>query len=171
VTPIGSDCVGVAFLWSESGREVLAESATRWESLQRLFPRLVARLEGATPCSRIRGAGPLERASRARTSDRFALVGDAAGYVDAITGEGISLSLLSSVALARILPDALRQGATRAALAPYEREFTHLFRRYAFATRGVLAVVRRRGLRRGILRTFRRFPRCFDWLIGQVVNA
>ncbi|HMI86876.1 MAG TPA: NAD(P)/FAD-dependent oxidoreductase [Polyangiaceae bacterium] len=169
VTPVSTDCVGVAFLWAEATNEGLGES--RWESLQRLFPRLAARLEGAIPCSRIRGAGPLDRASRARTSDRFALVGDAAGYIDAITGEGISLSLLSSVALARILPDALRHGASRAALAPYERDFARLFRRYAFATRGVLAVVRRPALRREILRVFRRFPRSFDWLVGQVVDA
>jgi 2-polyprenyl-6-methoxyphenol hydroxylase-like FAD-dependent oxidoreductase len=185
VTPVSSDCVGVAFLWSESDRDAgddscqpgLSEASdenrpeSRWDCLQRLFPRLAARVEGAEPCSRIRGAGPLERVSRARTSDRFALVGDAAGYVDAITGEGISLSLLSAAALARILPDALGQGASRAALAPYERDFARLFRRYALATRGVLAIVRRPGLRRDILRAFRRFPRSFDWLIGHVVDA
>jgi menaquinone-9 beta-reductase len=160
---VSTDCVGVAFLWSEPEHapSVGGASESRWESLQRLFPSLAGRLEGATPCSRIRGAGPLQRASRARTRDRFALVGDAAGYVDAITGEGISLSLLSSIALARILPDALRQGATRRALAPYERDFARLYRRYAFATRAVLA----------ILRAFRRFPRSFDWLISRVVDG
>jgi 2-polyprenyl-6-methoxyphenol hydroxylase-like FAD-dependent oxidoreductase len=181
VTPVSTDCIGVAFLWSESIPGAAernapqapneSDSETRWQSLLRRFPRLAAHLEGAAPCSRIRGAGPLARTSRARTRDRFALVGDAAGYVDAITGEGISLSLLSSVALARILPDALRRGASRDALLPYEREFAHLFWRYALATRAVLAVVRRPRLRGGVLRILGRFPRSFDWLIGQVVDA
>ena len=182
VTPVSSDCVGVAFLWSESTDQLArshgspASDSTalpeaRWHRLERRFPRLVARLEGAVPCSKIRGAGPLERASRARTSDRFALVGDAAGYVDAITGEGISLSLLSSAALARILPDALSRGADREALAPYEREFARLFRSYALTTRAVLSIVRRHRLRRGMLLMLRRFPRLFDSLLAKAIDT
>jgi menaquinone-9 beta-reductase len=182
ITPVSPDCIGVAFLWSESNRERRSLerapkagsdglSRGRWDALLQRFPVLGARLNGALPCSRIRGAGPLERASSARTRHRFALVGDAAGYVDAITGEGISLSLLSSMCLAHVLPDALCRGATRAALAPYERDFARLFGRYAVATRGVLAVVRRPRLRRSVLRTFHRFPGSFDWLIGHVVDG
>ena len=172
VTPVSTDCIGVAFLWSEAaGNTGTSPHPSRWASLERLFPQLGARLQGAVPCSRLRGAGPLARASRRRTSHRFALVGDAAGYVDAITGEGISLSLLSSMALARILPDALARGASRAALAPYERDFRRLFRRYALATRGVLAIVRRPRLRLAVLRLFRRFPASFDWLLARVIDV
>src|SRR5205085_5328271 len=130
-------CVGVAFLWAEGrpGRETDARCEAPWDRLARKFPALMAHLDGAAPHSRIRGAGPLARASRARTLHRFALVGDAAGYVDAITGEGVSLSLLSAAALARVLPDALARGADRASLAPYERAFARLYRSYALLTR------------------------------------
>jgi 2-polyprenyl-6-methoxyphenol hydroxylase-like FAD-dependent oxidoreductase len=166
VTPVSDTCVGVAFLWSEAPGPSVAESP--WARLSQKFPKLMDRLDGAPPSSKIRGAGPLERASRARTRDRFALVGDAAGYVDAITGEGISLSLLSAAALARVLPDALARGVDRAALAPYERESARLFRTYALVTKIVLAVARRRAVRRRAVLVLRRFPELFDRILSWV---
>ena len=39
------------------------------------------------------GAGPLRQRSRRRVAGRTLLVGDAGGYVDALTGEGIALGL------------------------------------------------------------------------------
>jgi 2-polyprenyl-6-methoxyphenol hydroxylase-like FAD-dependent oxidoreductase len=172
VTPVSEACVGVAFLWEGRRAERASVQAdgpsSPWNRLERKFPRLMDRLAGAPPSSRIRGAGPFERASRARTRDRFALVGDAAGYVDAITGEGISLSLLSAAALGRILPDALVRGAERAALLPYERESARLFRKYELLTRAVLALARRPRARRRALLVLRRFPRAFDALLSWV---
>jgi flavin-dependent dehydrogenase len=165
VTPVSDTCVGVAFLWRETSG---AAGESPWARLSRKFPWLEERLEDASPISRIRGAGPLERESRARTRDRFALVGDAAGYVDAITGEGISLSLLSAAALVRVLPEAMVRGADRAALAPYEREFARIFRKYATVTKMVLAVARHRATRRGAVRALRRFPRIFDRILSWV---
>jgi flavin-dependent dehydrogenase len=88
--------------------------------------------------------------------------------VDAITGEGISLSLLSAAALARVLRDAVSRGASRAALAPYEREFARLFRTYALVTRAVLAVARHRTSRRRAVLVLRRFPRLFDRILSWV---
>jgi 2-polyprenyl-6-methoxyphenol hydroxylase-like FAD-dependent oxidoreductase len=167
VTPVSEACVGLAFLW----RELPSPPAhgSPWDRLARKFPRLMELLQEASPISSIRGAGPLERVSRARTRDRFALVGDAAGYVDAITGDGISLSLRSAEVLARVLPDALVRGADRRALAPYEREFARLFRSYALLTRFVLAVARRPRMRKRALRVLRRFPRLFDGVLSWVV--
>jgi flavin-dependent dehydrogenase len=175
ITPVSDSCIGVAFLWAErdfasfSSPGVHAEA--RWLRLQRKFPRLAPLLEAALPCSSLRGAGPFARAARLCTQDRFALVGDAAGYVDAITGEGISLSLLSAIALARILPDALRQGACRGTLAPYEREFARIYGRYARTAHAVLAVVRHRRLRRAIILSLARFPRLFDQLLAKAIAA
>src|SRR5271167_2685454 len=82
VTPVGPELVGVAFLWD-------AASVAR-QSIDKLlerFPSISARLAGAEVDSRPRGAGPMARTARSRIADRFALVGDAAGYIDAITGE------------------------------------------------------------------------------------
>jgi flavin-dependent dehydrogenase len=174
VTPTSDRSVGVAFLWTEPSVLTLPPAgetppglSTRWERLAEKFPQLMDRLDGAKPLSAIRGAGPFEQAARARTADRFALVGDAAGYVDAITGEGISLSLLCARALVGNLPSALAKGAHRRSLVPYEREFRGLFRRYELATRGLLAVLRRPRLRRSLLHLLRRAPYLFDAMVDR----
>jgi len=171
VTPVSDRCVGIAFLWTEPlGNErspAHQRSTTRWHRLAARFPCLMDRLRHAAPESPIRGAGPFERASRGCTADRFALVGDAAGYVDAITGEGISLSILSALSLADTIPDALTSGADRAALQPYEDEHRRMFRRYALTTSGLLAIIRRPRLRRSSLLLLRRAPALFDFLLAK----
>ncbi len=63
--------------------------------------RLATQLEGAQSDSTPRGAGPLRRRVLTRVRPRFVLLGDAAGYVDAITGEGLSLALVCAEALGR----------------------------------------------------------------------
>ena len=45
------------------------------------------------------GAGPLRQRVRGRVAGRVLLVGDAAGYVDALTGEGIAVALRTSAEL------------------------------------------------------------------------
>ncbi len=92
VTPAGPNRVGVAFLWS--GRKA------RFDQLLDEFPRLRARLADAPVESRDRGAGPLAWDVPEVVRGRVALVGDASGYLDAITGEGISLALHQAEALA-----------------------------------------------------------------------
>jgi menaquinone-9 beta-reductase len=93
VTPIADDEVGVAILW----REAKASFAT----LLKRFPTLQVRLAGALFSSSDRGAGPFRQNVRAVVRERVALVGDAAGYVDAITGEGLSLAFHQAAALAK----------------------------------------------------------------------
>ena len=173
VTPVSARSVGVAFLWTEplgnerSPTDEPTGPSTRWHRLARRFPRLMDRLAGASPDSPIRGAGPFERASRACTADRFALVGDAAGYVDAITGEGISLSIISALSLAATIPDALTKGGHRASLSPYEDEYRRIFRRYSLTTRGLLVLIHRPRLRRGSLLVLRRAPALFGFLLAR----
>lgn len=86
VTPVGPERVGVAFL--------LSGMRARFPEMLARFPALAKRLEGAEADSQVRGLGPL--AQRAGAVLRpgpvpVALVGDASGYRDAITGEGLSL--------------------------------------------------------------------------------
>lgn len=92
VTPAGPNRVGVAFLWS--GRKA------RFDDLLAGFPALADRLAGAPVDSRDRGAGPLAWHVPQVVRGDVALVGDASGYLDAITGEGLSLALHQAEALA-----------------------------------------------------------------------
>jgi flavin-dependent dehydrogenase len=67
------------------------------------FPALRDRLGDASPASEVRGAGPMRQHVRRRVYGRVLLVGDASGYVDALTGEGIGVGLAQAEALARCL--------------------------------------------------------------------
>jgi flavin-dependent dehydrogenase len=164
VTPAGARRVGLAFLWEDG-----LPGRLGFEALLARFPSLAERLSGAEPDSRARGAGPLLRTARSRVADRFALVGDAAGYVDALTGEGLSLAFTCAEALGALLPDALVKGATRESLQPYERTFQRVFRRYAWLAHGMLVLSRRPPWRRRVVRWLGRHPRLFERMLAHAV--
>jgi menaquinone-9 beta-reductase len=65
------------------------------------FPEIRSRLSSARPCSSEIGAVSVSRTLRRVWSGQLALIGDASGSVDAITGEGLCLSFLKASALAR----------------------------------------------------------------------
>ncbi|MEU0089247.1 NAD(P)/FAD-dependent oxidoreductase [Kribbella sp. NPDC006257] len=96
VTPVADDLVGVAILTSARGS---------FDSHLDAFPALRRRLAGAPPASSVMGAGPLRQRVRGRVAGRVMLVGDAAGYVDALTGEGIAVALRTSAELVRCVLD------------------------------------------------------------------
>ena len=97
----------------------------------RAAPDLAARLDGAAASSELRGAGALRQRSRGRVRGRVALVGDASGYVDALTGEGIRVGL----AQARVLVDQLSAGS----LEGYGRAWARSTRDFRVLTAGLLA--------------------------------
>ncbi len=124
VTPVAPDLVGVA---------VLTSRREPFEVQLKEFPALVERLDMQPPSTvpaPTLGAGPLRQRSRARVAGRVLLVGDAAGYVDALTGEGIAVGLAS----ARALVDAV------AAEDPvsYELSWRRASRRYRWITESLL---------------------------------
>jgi flavin-dependent dehydrogenase len=95
VTPVGERSVGVAVLST-------AKPGSLASALEHL-PALRARLESATVLSTVRGAVTLHQTLRRTVSGSIALVGDAAGSVDAITGDGLSLAFSSALALGSAL--------------------------------------------------------------------
>jgi len=160
VTPAGSDRVGIAFLWDRDRLEPGTRAS--FDDFLVRFPALAAKISGAEPDSSPRGAGPFLRRARSCIADRFVLLGDAAGYVDAITGEGISLALEQAAYLGRIVPDALARGAGRQTLVAYERALSKSFAKYALVARSVLAVARRPALRRRVVPWLAAHPRAFE---------
>lgn len=150
VTPVAADEVGVALLWSGG--------TARFDELLARFPALAARLDGAPAASRDRGAGPLLQRVRRVTRGCLALLGDASGYVDAITGEGLSLAFHQASALAR----AIAAGD----LASYERAHARIGRLPNGITRLVLAIERRPRLRRRVIRALAAEPALFSRLLA-----
>ncbi|MFE2584216.1 NAD(P)/FAD-dependent oxidoreductase [Streptomyces sp. NPDC059378] len=124
VTPVGDDLVGVA---------VLSHNRRGYDEHLAGYPALTALLRGPA-ATEVRGAGPLRQRVRRRVAGRVLLVGDAAGYLDPLTGEGISLALATAGAAVRCL----------AAERPddYERAWILLTRRHRLLTGALLAATR-----------------------------
>ncbi|MBV8200576.1 MAG: NAD(P)/FAD-dependent oxidoreductase [Acidobacteria bacterium] len=137
------------------GRE---PAGARFDSLLAHFPALAARLAGAPAASRDRGAGPLRQRTRAAWRGNVALVGDAAGYVDAVTGEGLAVALHQSAALI----EALRAGD----LARYGAAHRRIGRLPDTMTALLLAIERRPWLRRRMVRALAAEPALFSRLLG-----
>jgi len=152
LTPVAHDQIGVAILSSER--------ASFDEQLAR-FPVLAQRLSAAAG-SKVLGAGPLRQRTRARVAGRVLLVGDAAGYVDALTGEGITVGLTAARSLVECLV------ADRPA--DYERLWARSSRRYRTLTTGLLWAAGRPVLRRGIVRGAAAAPRAFGLVVGQLAR-
>jgi flavin-dependent dehydrogenase len=152
VTPLGPDCVGVAVL--SSRRRPLVE-------LLGGFPTLAGRLDGVVPGD-VRGAGPLRQRSRSRVRGRVLLVGDAAGYVDALTGEGIAIGLAQArAAVAAVVADAPTS---------YERAWRRITRRHDLLTHGLLAASRFPAVRSRIVPAAAALPRVFEAAVDQLAT-
>lgn len=147
VTPIGGGVVGVALLSSVPRR--FGDGLSK-------FPELLGRLD--EPIDRIRGAGPFGKFAASVSKGRVALVGDAAGFLDPITGEGIRLGFES----AELVVECLR----RDALSQYEAGWRRIVRRYRWVTSGMLALRRNRYLKEAIVPVLRSAPRLFDGMLG-----
>ncbi|MGE0639527.1 MAG: NAD(P)/FAD-dependent oxidoreductase [Thermoanaerobaculia bacterium] len=163
VTPLAADEIGVAILWSPRARGERssrdAEGAGFDALLSGALPSaLQARLPPATALGRDRGAGPFRQPRGRVASGCTALVGDAAGYVDALTGEGLSLGF----ECAERLGEALR----RDDLDGYSRAARRLFRLPDRLTRLTLFAALRPRLRHRLVVQLGANPALFTALLG-----
>lgn len=149
VTPISSTRVCVAFL---SNRKFPDPS----EAL-RHFPALERHLASAQPSGDARGSITLGRTLRRVTSGNIALIGDASGSVDAVTGEGMALCFRQAAALATALK--------ADDLAAYQAAHRRIQRLPTRMSRSLLLMDRSPRLRARTLNAFERNPRLFDRLL------
>jgi menaquinone-9 beta-reductase len=86
-------------------------------------------LHAAASAGPLLASGPFDRPVRRTAFDGAALVGDAAGYYDPFTGQGIFQALAAAELLAPVASRALRAGdASARALAAYERRCRRMLR-------------------------------------------
>ena len=154
VTPVDSSTVGVAILGRAGGR-------SHADLLER-FPILRERLGDAVAVDRVLGAGPFGQKVRRVFGAGVVLVGDAAGYIDPLTGEGLTLGFDSAKALISVL-------ARGAALLEYQQAYRRLTWNHVVMTRGLLAIAARPALRRRVVRGLARAPELFDSFLA--INA
>lgn len=148
VTPVEPDLVGVAIL--SRGQPDLA-----W------FPQLAHRLQDAGR-GQARGCGPLRQVVSRRVAGRVLLVGDAAGYEDALTGEGVSLAVKQAAAVV----DAIVAGTPSS----YEASWHRVTRDYRLLTRGLVLATAPRAMRRGVVPICRLLPPAFRWGVNVLGN-
>lgn len=156
VTPVGDDEVGVALLWHEP--------APTYEAMLSRFTPLQARLRDVPVTTRTKGAGPFRRAARRVHRGRLALVGDAAGYLDAITGEGVALGFASARALVRSL-------VSKGGLDDYERAHRRLRRGHTIVTELALLLAAHPWLRRQAIGAMSRRPKIFSQLVAATARV
>jgi flavin-dependent dehydrogenase len=135
----------------------------RIDASLREFPTLANGLDGAAPTSVERGTltsmHRLERVCRGNV----ALLGDASGSVDAITGEGLCLSFHQATALA----EALEAGDLRS----YEEAHRQMGQRPALMARLMLLLDSHATLRRRAFRALAARPEVFARLLAVHVGA
>ncbi|MEM6701392.1 MAG: NAD(P)/FAD-dependent oxidoreductase [Acidobacteriota bacterium] len=149
VTPVGEGEIGVALLWTETEER----SSRRFDDQLAAFPWLAEKLEGCE-ATRPLGCGPLRQPVRGVVRGNAALVGDASGYVDAITGEGLGLAAQQAPLLAGAIADGRlpQYGAAQRRQRRVPETLTEM----------TLLLARWPRLRRRTLRSFARNPQGFS---------
>ena len=151
VTPVADDTVGIALL-GRPGLDFAAELAA--------IPAL-AFLGEAMPASSLRGAGALRQRTSRRHVGRVLLVGDASGYVDAITGEGLRLGF----AQARAAVDAVVHGRPGG----YEDAWTTISRDFRVLTTGLVGLASS-PLRPAIVPLAHALPRAYGGIVDRLAR-
>jgi flavin-dependent dehydrogenase len=167
VTPVASDEVGVAVLGPRT-------ADLRLDAALAELPALRERLAGAPWASAQRGAGPLRQRVGARVVERVLLVGDAAGYVDALTGEGLMIGAATARAAveAVVAADACTTPAAAVArLHAYEGEWRRLTRSYRWLTTALVASTHARLARSRVVPLAASAPRLFGAAVEQVARS
>jgi flavin-dependent dehydrogenase len=154
VTPVGSDEVGVAC--------ASYDPHLRVETALASMPDLSRRLKDAGICSTERGALSSTRRLPAVYRGPVVLIGDAAGSVDVITGQGLGIAFQQAAALA-----AAMEGGD---LALYQKAHRRIVRHPALNAEILLAMDRWPWLGSRTRAVFARRPEIFEEMLAQHVG-
>ena len=168
LNPIASDRVNLALVvplahgsrWSDRLDDFMAARV-------RQLPHLARRLAGATRVAPIRALGPLAHRVEPPKAGGVVLVGDAGGFYDPFTGEGVFTALRSAELAVTTIVRALGSGDVSArALAGYERARREIFTGKERVTRALQFLIRHRRLANLACRALARRPAALDTLLG-----
>ena len=152
VTPVSESEIGVA---------ILGPKNTDYLATIEAVPELKQRLQGIPISSKRAGAGSFPQETKSRRKGRVLLVGDASGYVDAITGEGLRLGF----AQANLAVGLIATGQTER----YERGWRKVSRNFRILTRGLVVLANSR-LRFAIVPLSARFPALFGFVVERLAR-
>lgn len=150
VTPMAGDEVGIAVISRDPG--------LRLQAALPHFPAVAQKLRAASPTTREAGDTTRLRIFQAVTRGRTALVGDASGTVDAVTGHGLSLSFQQAIPLA----EAMQRGD----LGLYQQAHKKIATVPILMTRLMLLMDRSDWIRRKTIRLFQDTPGLFARMLA-----
>lgn len=150
VTPVAEDCVGIAILSSSRG------------GFDGHFDEFAALKDRVSGCAHgpDRAAGPLRQKARKRVAGRVLLVGDAAGYIDALTGEGMGLAFGAAEVVVNCVVDER--------ICDYDREWRRLTWRYRLLTAALVGAVRHAPIRARLVPAATVLPGIFGVAVNQL---
>ena len=164
VTPVSPNTVGVAVL---SHRELISswqKPISLKETLQ-IFSDLGPKLLLSEAKDQLIGIGPLHQTVKRTGTGKVVLVGDAAGYLDAITGEGISNAMEQALLMDRILEKQKEKTRLDELVIDYSNQLPALMRSYYWLTRLTLLLHRRPSLVNQVVKVFQKTPWLFNYLL------
>jgi flavin-dependent dehydrogenase len=131
------------------------------------YPHLAGRLNGARIVAGPWTTSGLACGVRRRVDDGLVLIGDAGGYYDPFTGEGLYRGLRSAMLAAETVDTALRKGNTcRELLHPFARRYSREFVPKRLVEIIVHEVTTRKPLFERVAGRLRRRPQLADALVG-----
>ena len=154
VTPVGEDEVCVA---------MVGKADIRVPDMAAMFPRLGNHLSGAEPIGSPRGAISMSTRLPSVVAGRIALVGDASGSVDAVTGEGLALAFRQANSLATAI--------AAENLKTYSASHRRMGRLPRLMAQTLLLLDANDRLRRVAFRELAAHPRIFSHLLAVHVGA
>ena len=150
ITPISEDEVCVALI-----------SKRRFQSFDSgltHFPELLQHLKAALRTSSPKGSVTIYRRLNSVVRGNIALIGEASGSVDAITGEGLAMAFRQAIALSCAL--------AKEDLSIYQAAHREIARRPEIMAKTMLLMDKSTWLRSRALRTLDRKPRLFEQLLS-----
>lgn len=167
-TPVSATELEVALL-VERGR--MKSFAGRLEPAYDAYLKGLPHLRAVVACgqrtSAVLACGPFDVWARSRVADRAILVGDAGGYLDPLTGEGIALALQGAYWAAETVDDALRRDdLSGARLRPYHLRVEQALGSSRMLARALLGLVRHERLAAFLVRRLACCPELYTTLLA-----
>ena len=165
IAPLGVDEANITFVLDQAEMRPAGGGLAAFylRTLER-WPRIRARLDRACLTSPPRAIGPLALEARRVSAPGALLVGDAAGFYDPFTGEGVTLALRGAELAAEVAHRALANGSTDLRL--YDRLRDDATRDKFRLNRLLQRIVAWPALANAVARRLARRPDLADRLVG-----
>lgn len=157
VTPVAEDQIGIAVTYYQ---DHAPKGGNKFEQFMEQFPALQAKIKDIPYSSHSRGAGPFEQRLSSPQKGRIMLIGDASGYLDPITGEGIRLGF----GAAEKALDLIQSGKWT----QYHKEHWKLIRKYWILTDSLLRLRQISFLRKLMVPFLQFFPKLFGRIVSDL---